>query len=103
MLEPFCFSDEKVPKILQKYMIEKVHIYRVLTDTDSTFLKFLFVSKPDSAICENNYRDIIFEIIIASEVYNWFDTSHKHWEREKKCEKRIFKKMLGILQDGTHQ
>ena len=65
MLETFYFSDEK---ILQKYIIEKVHIYRVLTDTDSTFLKFLFVGKPDSAICENNYRDIIFEIIIASEV-----------------------------------
>ena len=68
MLETFYFSDEKVPKILQKYITEKVHIYRVLTDTDSTFLKFLFVGKPDSAICEFNYRDITFEIIIASEV-----------------------------------
>lgn len=68
MLETFYFSDEKVPKILRKYITEKVHIYRVLTDTDSTFLKFLFVGKPNSAICENNYRDIIFEIIIASEV-----------------------------------
>ena len=57
MLETFCFPDEKVQKILQKYMIEKVHIYHVLTNKDSTCLKFLFVSKPDSAICENKYRE----------------------------------------------
>ena len=73
MLETFCFPDEKVQKILQKYMIEKVHIYHILTNTDSTCLKFLFVSKPDNAICENKHRDVIFEIIIASKVYNRFD------------------------------
>ena len=97
MLETFCFSDEKVQKILQKYMIEKVDIYHVLTDTDSTCFKFLFVSKPDSAICENKYRDIIFEIIITSEVYNRFDTSHKLWEKFD-ARKENLKKCLGYFE-----
>ena len=97
MLETFCFPDEEVQKILQKYMIKKVDIYHVLTDMDSTGLKFLFVSKPDSAICENKYRDVIFEVIITSEVYNRFDTSHKHWE---KCDARNenLKKCLGYFE-----
>ena len=46
MLETFSFPDKKVQEIFQKYGIEKVHIYHVVTDTDSTCLKFLFVSDP---------------------------------------------------------
>ena len=81
MLGKFCFPDEKVQKILQKYMIKKVYIYHVLTDTDKTCLKLLFVSDSKNDICKKKYRDIIFEIIIASEIYNRFDTSHKCWEK----------------------
>lgn len=36
MLETFCFPGNEVQKIFQKYMIEKVYIYHVLTNTDST-------------------------------------------------------------------
>ena len=80
MLETFCFPDKKVLEIFKKHMIEKVYIYHVLTDTDSTCLKFLFVSDPSSNIPNSKYRDIIFEVIIAPEVYNRFDSSDKYWE-----------------------
>ena len=92
-LETFCFPDEKVQNILQRYMTEKVHICHVPRDMGSTSLKLVFVNKPDSAICENKYRDLILEIILASEVYNRFDTSHKHWEkfdaRKENLKKRL--------------
>ena len=52
----------------------------MLTDTDSTCLKFLLVSGPKSDISESKYRDIIFEVIIGSEIYNRFDSSHEYWE-----------------------
>ena len=52
MPETFCFSDEKVQKIYDKYLIEKVHINHVLTDTGSTCLQFIFISNPKSEICE---------------------------------------------------
>ena len=80
MLETFCFPDKKVLEIFEKHMIEKVYTYHVLTDTDSTCLKFLFVSDPSSNIPNSKYREIIFEVIIASEVYNRFDSSDKYWE-----------------------
>ena len=81
MLKTFCFPDEKVQKNTSKIHDRESLYFHVLTDTDSICLKFLFVSKPDSAICENKYRGVIFEIIIASELYNRSDTSHKHWEK----------------------
>ena len=83
MLEAFCFPDEKFQKILQKYMIEKVHIYHVLTTIDR-FVSNLFLSSTQKAISakkKNIYRDIIFEIIIGSKVYDRFGTSHQYWEK----------------------
>ena len=68
MLETFCFPDKKVQEIYDKYLIEKVHIYHVWTDIDSTCLKLLFISDPKSDICEQKYKDIIFEVVIASEI-----------------------------------
>ena len=81
MLKTFCFPDEKVQKNTSKIHDRESLYFHVLTDTDSICFKFLFVSKPDSAICENKYRGVIFEIIIASELYSRSDTSHKHWEK----------------------
>ena len=80
MLKTFCFPDKKVRKIFKNYQIEKVHVYHVLTDSNSTCLKFLFASDPNSDIPESKYRDIIFELIITSEIYNRFDSSHKYWK-----------------------
>ena len=44
IIETFCFPDENVRGIFKKYGIERVEIFRVLTDTDSTSLKFMFIS-----------------------------------------------------------
>ena len=52
----------------------------MLTDTDSTCLKFLFVSDPNSEIPKSKYTEINFEVIIASGIYNGFDSSHEYWE-----------------------
>ena len=54
IIETFCFPDKKVQQIYDKYLIEKVHSYHVLTDTDSTWLQSLFISSSESNICETN-------------------------------------------------
>ena len=61
-------------------MIEKVEIFHILTDRDSTALKFIFISDPNSTVPEEKFRDIIFEVIIASKLYKRFDTSHEFWD-----------------------
>ena len=73
LIENFYFRSEIVKKIYQKYLIEKVYIYYRLSDTDSTCLKSIFVSSTDNDILDRKFREIIFEVIIAGEIYNRFD------------------------------
>ena len=40
ILETFCFPDKKVKKIYEKHQTEDVYIYHILTDTDSSSIKF---------------------------------------------------------------
>ena len=75
LIETFYFRSEIVKKIYQKYLIEKVYIYYRLSDTDSTCLNFIFVSSTDNDILDRKFREIIFEVIIAGEIYNRFDSN----------------------------
>ena len=81
MLETLCFPNKKVQEIFRKYGTEKIYIYPMLTDAGSTSLKFLFVSDTDRDVPESKHKDIIFEVITASEVYNRFESSHEYWEK----------------------
>ena len=68
IIETFCFPNEKTKQIFKKYQIEKVEIYHILSDTDSTSLKFVFISGPESEIPESKCREIIFEIVTSSDI-----------------------------------
>ena len=74
--ETFCFPDQTVTEIYKNYMIENVKINHILTDTDSTAFQFTFISDPNRDLPEKKFRDIIFEVIIATKIYKRFDTSH---------------------------
>ena len=77
ILETFCFPDEKIKKIYENYQIKDVYIYHILTDADSsTSLKFVFISNTANEIPDTKYREIIFEVICASDIGKRFDTSH---------------------------
>ena len=41
LAETFCFPSRPVLEIYKKYRIEKIEMYHVLTDTDSTALQFI--------------------------------------------------------------
>ena len=99
MLEMLCFPNKNIQEIFQKYGTEKIHIYHVLTDAGSTSLKFLFASDTDRDVPESKHKDIIFEVITASEVYNRFESSHEYWEKfdTRNEDFRIFK--IKILKD----
>ena len=97
MLERFCFPNEKAKEIYNKYLIEKVYMYHVLTNTDSTCLQFLFISDPKSDICKQKYREIIFEVIVTSKTYNRFDSSHQYWDLFN-SRQEILHKCLGYFE-----
>ena len=76
LLETFCFPQKKIVDLNKKYLIEKVQFFHILTDTDSTALKFIFISDPNSDLPEDKFRDVTFEFIVTSKIYKRFDTSH---------------------------
>ena len=78
--DTFCFPKENIKEIYKKNMTGRVEIFQVLNDTDSAFLKFMFISNPNSEVPKDKFRDIIFEVIIASKIYKSFDSSHKFWD-----------------------
>ena len=80
IIETFCFSQKQIVNLCRKYLIEKVEIFHILTDTDSNALKFIFISDPNSDLPEDKFRDIIFEVIVTSKMYKRFDTSHEFWD-----------------------
>ena len=79
-MKPFASRLKKTKQIFDKHIIEKVEIFYILTDTDSTSLKFVFISDPTSSIPESKYREILFEVITSSRIYKRFDSSHPFWE-----------------------
>ena len=79
LVETFYFPSQLVLNIYKKYKIEKIEINHVLTDTDSTALQFIIISDPNSDIPEPKFRETIFEIIVATKIYNRFDSSHEFW------------------------
>ena len=48
LAETLYFPDEIVFKIYNKYQIEKIICYHILTDTDSTSLQFIILSDTSS-------------------------------------------------------
>ena len=80
-------------EIYKKYLIEKVEIFHILTDTDSSTLKLVFISDPNSDVPEDKFRDINFEVIIATKIYKKFDTSQEFWDIFGSIKERRIKKL----------
>ena len=52
-----------------KIQNREIEMYHVLTDTESTALQSIIISNPNSDVPEPKFRDIIFEIIVATKIY----------------------------------
>ena len=72
-------------------------MHHVLTDTDSTSVQFIVVSDPNSDIPDSKLRDVIFEIIIATNIYKRSDKSHPFWDNFD-VRKESRKKKLGYYE-----
>ena len=79
LAETFCFLSQLVLEIYKKYKIEKIELCHVLTDTDRAALQFIIISDPNSDVPEVKFRDIIFEIVVATKIYKRSDSSHEFW------------------------
>ena len=83
LVELLSFPEQNliISKIYEKYGIEKILCYHVLTDTDSTSIQFLIVSDPFSTYPECDVRDILLETFSSTEIRERFDKSDEFWRR----------------------
>ena len=82
LAELLTFPDENeiVREIYDEYLIERILVFHILTDTDSTFIQFVAISKIDSTFTEPEFRLILFKIFSRTEIRERFDKSDEFWE-----------------------
>ena len=93
----FPAENEIVQKIYDKHQIERIFVYHILKDTDSTLFQFIVVSNVQSTFKEEQVRDILFEIFSESDIRDRFNKSDKFWERFGACESKI-QRVLGLYE-----
>ena len=83
LVELLSFLEENpiVQQIYEKYHIEKIYCYHVLTDTDSPSLQLSIVSDPKSMFPECVVCYILSEIFSRTEIRNRFDKSDEFWKK----------------------
>ena len=99
MVELLAFPEQNpiVSNIYDKYDINRLFCYHVLTITDSTSLQFIIVSDPRSTYPECKVRDILFEIFSNTEMRDQFDKSDEFWRGSGvHCPQK--KKVLGLYE-----
>ena len=99
LVELLYFSQENqiIAEIYEKYKIERIFCYHVLTDTDSTSIQFFIISDIDSTYPECKVRDILFEIFSKTEIRERFDKSDEFWKQfNVYCPQN--KKVLGLYE-----
>ena len=99
LVELLYFSQENqiIAEIYEKYKIERIFCYHVLTDTDSTSIQFFIVSDIDSTYPKCKVRDILFEIFSKTEIRERFDKSHAFW-KQFNIYRPQNKKVLGLYE-----
>ena len=93
LIDIFMFPNSEIQNIYTKYKINRCYLDQNLTDTDSTSMFFVFICDLDSNVREDKARNIIFEVMIASRIFDRLDLSAEFYEqfncRNTKLQKRV--------------
>ena len=82
IIDVFMFPNEEIKNICQKCKINKCLVEQNLTDTDSTSIFFVFICDLACDVREDEPRDIIFEVMLKSKIFNRLDLlSHEYFEK----------------------
>ena len=97
LIDVFCFPNETIKEIYNKYQIEKCYLYQNLTDTDSTSLFFVFICELECVLPESEARKVIFECMVNSQILKRLDVSHDFWKKFNVQDKKK-KKEMGLFE-----
>ena len=97
LIDVFLFPNREIKKIYKKYKINTCYLYQNLTDTDSTSVFFVFICDLDRSISEDKARDIIYEVMIESKIFDRLEWSAELWEQFNSRNKDL-KKQVGLFE-----
>ena len=93
LIDIFMFLNSEIQKHYTKYKINRSYLDQNLTDKEITSMFLLFISDLDSNVREDNARNIIFEVLIASRIFDRLDLSAEFYEqfncRNTKLQERV--------------
>ena len=96
-IDVFMFPNSEIQEIYKKYKVNRCYLDQNLTDTDSTSMFFVFICDLDSNIREDQARNIIFEVIIASRIFDRLDLSAESYEKFNCCNTKL-QKQVGLFE-----
>ena len=97
LIDVFMFPNETTKAIYEKYKVKKCYLYQNLTDTDSTSSLFNFICHLNSIVDETTARNIIFEVMINSKIFDRLDLSDDFWDQFNVQNKKL-KKQVGLFE-----
>ena len=97
LIDFFMFPNEEIKKIFEIYKTNRCYLYQNLIDTDSTSVFFVFICDLSCCISEDEVRDIIFEVMIQSEIFDRLDLSAELWDKFNSRNKDL-KKQVGLFE-----
>ena len=81
LAELLTFPRETVQAIYDQHQIERVYVFHILTNTDSTSMQLIVVSKVESTFTELELRSILFEIFSKTDISRRLDKSDDFWKQ----------------------
>ena len=93
LIDIFIFPNSEIQKNYTKYKINRCYLDQNLTDTDSTSMFFVFICDLDSNVREDKAKNIVFQVMITSQIFDRLDLSAEFYEqfncRNTKLQKRV--------------
>ena len=97
LIDVFMFPNAKIQEIYEKYKVNRCYLDQNLTDTDSTSMFFVFVCNLDINIRDDKARNIIFEVMLKSKVFDRLDLSAEFY-KQFNCQNEQLKKQVGFFE-----
>ena len=91
MIDVFMFLNEEIQKIYDRCKINHCYLNQNLTDTYSTSVFFVFICDLQCNVKEDNARNIIFEVMLKSKIFDRLDLSAEFFKRFNCCNEDLRK------------
>ena len=97
LIDVFMFPTTEIQKIYDKCQINQCYLDQNTTDTDNTSMFFVFLCNLQSNIREDKARNVIFEVMLKSKLFDTLDLSAEYFEQFN-CRNKDLRKQVRLFE-----